>query len=116
MVNVSLTTTSASLLLESIPSVTSVECTADAVRVTFDTAGDLASAYGQWSAHPLLVLITNHMGDCDSEVERGFFTADSYAVDEDDALVLVATAQKATIHDIACEYLIKTPYQLWGRE
>lgn len=102
MVNVSLTTTSASLLLESISSVISVDCTLDSVSVRFDSADDLVSAYSQWSTHAQLVLITNHMGDCDSEIERGFFTADNFSMDAD-TLILVATAQKSTIDDIACK-------------
>lgn len=102
VVNIALTTISSSVLLESISSVTSVDCVSDSVSVTFDTADDLASAYSQWSAHPQLVLITNHMGDCDTEIERGFFTADSYTMDAD-SMLLVATAQKSTINDIACK-------------
>lgn len=104
VVNIALTTIASSVLLESISSVASVDCAEDSVSVTFDTADDLASAYGQWSSHPQLVLITNHMGDCDTEIERGFFTADSYTMDAD-ALLLVATAQRATISDIACEMM-----------
>lgn len=106
VVNVSLTTTSASVLLESISSVTSVDCNADSVSVTFDTADDLTSAYSQWSSHPSLVLVTNHMGDCDSEIERGFFTADSYTIDTD-SLLLVATTQKSSITDIACKFMAR---------
>lgn len=104
IINVDLTTSSASVLLEAISSVVSVECSSDSVTVTFDSAEDLASAYSEWSGHPLLVLVTNHMGDCDSEVERGFFTADSYTTDAS-TLTLVAAAQKASLSDIGCSYL-----------
>lgn len=106
VVNIALTTISSSVLLESISSVTSVDCASDSVSVTFDTADDLASAYSQWSSHPQLVLITNHMGDCDTEIERGFFTADSYTMDAD-SMLLVATAQKSTINDIACKMTLQ---------
>lgn len=105
VINVGLTTAHASVLLEAITSVVSVDCAADAVTVTFDNADDLASAYSEWSSHPLLVLVTNHMGDCDSEVERGFFTADSFTSDAS-ALTLVASAQKSSISDIGCESFV----------
>lgn len=112
VLNVGLTTSHASVLLEAITSVVSVACAADAVTVVFDSADDLASAYSAWSSHPLLVLVTNHMGDCDSEVERGFFTADSFSTDAS-TLTLVASAQKSSIGDIGCEFPRSSSLLLW---
>lgn len=111
VINVDLTTSHASVLLEAIASIVSVACSADAVIVTFDDAKDLAAAYAEWSGHPLLVLVTNHMGDCDTELERGFFTADSFVADAS-ALTIVATTQKSSISAIGCEslfFLSSTP-------
>lgn len=100
LMNVDLTTSYASVLLESISSLTSVDCSSDAVSLTFDNVQDLESAYSEWSSHPLLVLVTNHMGDCDTELERGFFTASSYVIDES-TLSLVVSAQKSSINGVA---------------
>lgn len=102
VVSVNLTTSHPSILLELLPTVVSVDCASDAVSVVFDNADDLASAYSEWSSHSVLVFVTNHMGDCDSELERGFFKADSYTTDES-TLTLVASTQKSTIADIACK-------------
>ncbi|KAJ4392263.1 hypothetical protein N0V93_005888 [Gnomoniopsis smithogilvyi] len=101
-VNVNLTTSSPSVLLESFSTVVSVDCASDSVSVVFDNADDLASAYNEWSSHSVLVFVTNHMGDCDTEFERGFFTADSYTTDES-TLTLVASTQKSSINDVASE-------------
>lgn len=100
--NINLTTSSPSVLLESFSTVVSVDCASDSVSVVFDNANDLASAYTEWSSHSVLVFVTNHMGDCDTEFERGFFTADSYTTD-DSTLTLVASTQKSSINDVACK-------------
>lgn len=104
LLDVGLTTSHASVLLETIASVVAVDCSAagGSVRVTFDNADDLASAYAEWSGLPHLVLVTNHLGDCDTELERSFFTAESFTADAA-TLTLVATTQKSTISDIGCK-------------
>lgn len=102
VISVDLTTSHSSVLLEAITSVVSVDCATDSVSVVFDNADDLNSAYSEWSSHPLLVLVTNHMGDCDSELERGFFTANSFTADAS-TLTLVATTQKSSITDVGCK-------------
>lgn len=101
-VSVGLTTTSVSVLLETISSLVSVDCSSDSVSLTFDNADDLDSAYSEWSSHSSIVLVTNHMGDCDTEFERGFFTADSYTTDSS-TLTLVASTQKSNINEVACK-------------
>lgn len=106
LVNVNLTTAYPSLLLETLSTVVSVDCASDSVSLVFDNSDDLASAYSEWSSHSVLVLVTNHMGDCDTELERGFFTADSYTIDES-SLTLVASAQKSSINEVACETQIR---------
>lgn len=101
-VNVNLTTSSPSVLLESFSTIVSVDCASDSISVVFDNADDLATAYSEWSSHSVLVFVTNHMGDCDTEFERGFFTADSYTTDAS-TLTLVASTQKSSINDVACK-------------
>ncbi|CAN8096470.1 unnamed protein product [Discula destructiva] len=107
LLDVKLSTSHPSILLETLSTVVSVDCASDSVTVVFDNADDLASAYTEWSSHSVLVFVTNHMGDCDTELERGFFTANSYTVDES-TLTLVASAQKSSINDIASE--LKTTF------
>lgn len=109
-VNVTLTTDSFAILLEAISSLAAVDCSADSVSMTFDNVGDLGTAYSTWSGYDGLVLVTNHMGDCDPEFERGMFVTGgftSYAAN----LTLVASAQKKTVADVACEsYFCSLPY------
>ncbi|KAF3761571.1 hypothetical protein M406DRAFT_333631 [Cryphonectria parasitica EP155] len=99
-VSVGLTTTHGNVLLEGLTSVVSVTCAADAVSIVFDSADNLDAAYSAWSPFPYLLFTTNHMGDCDSELERGFFVADSFTTDAS-ALTLVAGAQKTDVSSVA---------------
>lgn len=101
-VNVNLTTSHSSILLESLPSLVSVDCGTDSVSMVFDSAVNLVTALSEWSAFSKLLLITNHMGDCDSELERGFFVAESFA-DDEASLTLVASTQKSSINGVSCE-------------
>lgn len=107
LVNVNLTTSHPSILLETLSTIVSVDCASDSVSVVFDNADDLTSAYSEWSSHSVLVFVTNHMGDCDSEIERGFFTASSYTTDES-ILTLMASTQKTSISDVACKIRVSS--------
>lgn len=107
-VKITFTTSSSAVVLESIESLALVDCSADSVSLTFDNADDLTSAYNEWSAHDQLVFVTNHMGDCDTELERGFFLAENFASNET-TLTLVATAEKKNVTDIACEPFLIPP-------
>lgn len=98
-VNITLTVASA-VLLETIESLTSVDCAADSVTVSFNSTDNLDTAFDTWSGYSSLVLITNHMGDCDTEFERGFFVADSFAITDS---TLVASAEKTNVTSIACK-------------
>lgn len=98
-VNITLTVPSA-VLLEAIESLSSVDCAADSVTVSFNSTDDLDAAFDAWSGYSSLVLITNHYGDCDTEYERGFFVADSFAIANS---TLVATAAKSNVTSIACK-------------
>lgn len=102
-VNVNLTTISPSILLESFSTIALVDCASDSISVVFDNANDLMTAYSEWSIHSVLTFITNNMGDCDSEFERGFFTADSFTTDAS-TLTLVVSTQKSSINDVACKF------------
>ncbi|POS72415.1 hypothetical protein DHEL01_v209196 [Diaporthe helianthi] len=99
-VNISLSTNFPTILLETISNLTTVDCSPDSVALTFDNAQDLDDAYTQWSSHDKLLLITNHLGDCDTEFERGFFVAGTFAADTA-SLTLTATAEKADINSVS---------------
>lgn len=103
-VNVTLSTNYPTILLETILNLTTVDCSSDSVAITFNNAEDLNDAYTQWSSHAKLLLITNHMGDCDTEFERGFFLAGTYTADTS-SLTLTATAEKTSVNDIICEFI-----------
>ncbi|KAI7788291.1 isoamyl alcohol [Diaporthe eres] len=96
-VNVTLSTNHPTILLETISNLTTVDCSSDSVAITFNNAEDLNDAYTQWSSHEKLLLITNHMGDCDTEFERGFFLAGTYTSDAS-SLTLTATAEKTDVN------------------
>lgn len=99
-VNVTLTVPDA-VLLESITSLTAVDCAADSVALTFNNTNDLSAAYAAWSAYPSLVLITNHLGDCDTDIERGFFVASTFSTSN--ANTLIAGVQKTDAASLACK-------------
>ncbi|KAF3760968.1 hypothetical protein M406DRAFT_239251, partial [Cryphonectria parasitica EP155] len=99
-VNVSLTTTSPGVLLESINSITAVECSVNSVSMVFNSSETLDAALAEWSGYDELVLVTNHMGDCDTEFERGFFVAAEWTSDSS-ALSLVASAEKTNVTNVA---------------
>lgn len=99
--NVTVTTSSGAVKLETIESLASVDCSPDSVSLTFANADSLNSAYSEWSTHEELVLVTNNLGDCDTELERGFFLASGFASYEAN-LTLVASAEKKNVSDIAC--------------
>lgn len=106
-VNVTLSTNYPTILLETISNLTAVDCSSDSVAITFTNVQDLNDAYTQWSSQDKLLLITNHMGDCDTEFERGFFLAGAYTTDTS-SLTLTATAQKTNANDASCEFACLT--------
>ncbi len=82
-----------SILLEEIASITDVTCSATEVVFTFSNATVLAALEGAWEADDSsFVLITNHFGNCDAELERGIFLTDDINCD---STTLVCTASGA---------------------
>lgn len=79
LVEIALVMDRSTIVLEDVPSVQKVDCDliSKSVLVTFNDAADFTAVTNQWSAlEDEFILITNHMGDCDTEFERGFFLAD----------------------------------------
>lgn len=90
--------------LEDIDEVIAVDCTGQAtVAVTFNTTEAFNEALTEWSAlNDSFVIITNHMGDCDTELERSFFVADSDTLASFDTnLTIVAQAEKSNLVNTA---------------
>jgi hypothetical protein len=92
------------VLLEQIASISNVDCTADSVAITFNDSSVFAYAQSAWSINNSFVMITNHLGDCDPELERSFFVVDTISFDND-TLVATAGSAKANVSSTASEFL-----------
>ncbi|KAK1984727.1 hypothetical protein LZ30DRAFT_585594 [Colletotrichum cereale] len=94
------------VVLEHVEAVAAVVCADDELTVAFSDADAFRSAVRDWTASADegggFVLITNHLGNCDAEFERGFFLATGLAADED-ALSVTVAASKEELADIAGE-------------
>ncbi|KAK0118074.1 hypothetical protein ONS95_012382 [Cadophora gregata] len=90
------------VVLEDIASIINVDCTADSVAVTFNDTATFAKAQSVWASksNASMVLITNHLGDCDAELERSYFLTNSISFD-DETLVATASTQAANISTVA---------------
>jgi hypothetical protein len=87
-----------SVLLESIATVLSVECSTSSVVITFNdsTVFDLASS--SWEAEEAVVFVTNFNGSCDATNERGFFLSSSVSCD---TLVCTAVSDQTDVASTA---------------
>lgn len=95
------------VVLEDIDDVTGVDCTGQAsVAVTFRDADAFNEALTSWSGlNDSFVMITNHLGDCDSELERSFFVADTDTLASYETnLTIIAKAEKKDVYSTAREY------------
>lgn len=95
------------VVLEDVDDVTAVDCTGQAsVAVTFDNLDAFDEALSSWSGlNDSFVLVTNHLGDCDSELERSFFVADTDTLASFEAnLTIIAKAEKKDVYSTASKY------------
>jgi hypothetical protein len=99
-VNVSHTMKYPTVLLEQIASIINVDCSADSVAMTFNNSEIFAATQAAWIADGTVVFITNHLGDCDPELERGFFLSSSLSFDNA-TLIATASSAKANISSTA---------------
>ncbi|EAW11021.1 putative isoamyl alcohol oxidase [Aspergillus clavatus NRRL 1] len=88
-----------SVLLEGIRDLTSVACTPDSVIITFTSRDTYEASYSMWP-HSDLLLVTNHLGNCDVEAERGFYRVSSLAFNND-TLTVTASTDKTTLQQQA---------------
>lgn len=99
-VTVALDMLNTAVVLEDIEDVVAVDCIGNAsISVTFNTTDAFNEATSEWSAmNDSFVMITNHMGDCDSELERSFFVADSDNLASfANNLTIIARAEKSDV-------------------
>jgi hypothetical protein len=83
-----------------VASVSSVICSADSVAVTFNDSSVFEATEAAWTAEGTFVLVTNHLGDCDVELERGMFLVKSLTW-SNASLVATAKSQVANISTVA---------------
>ncbi|KAG9233160.1 hypothetical protein BJ875DRAFT_379168 [Amylocarpus encephaloides] len=88
------------VLLETIQSLINVDCTPSSVQLTFNDSSIFGTTQTTWANQSEFVMITNHFGDCDEELERGFFLVNSVVFN---ALTLTVTAHstKSNISETA---------------
>ncbi|PYH91403.1 hypothetical protein BO71DRAFT_401409 [Aspergillus ellipticus CBS 707.79] len=82
------------VVLEDISSISSVDCTTDAVEIVYSSASDYAQAVSDWSASDL-VLLTNNMGSCDTVNERGVYVVSSLSTDSDSNTITAQATQSS---------------------
>jgi hypothetical protein len=87
-----------SVLLEHL-SLSQVVCSASSVNVTFESAEEYAQAIATWPSSGF-ILFTNHIGQCDTETERGVYEVSALTFNKD-SLTIVASTTKSTLQDHA---------------
>ncbi|KAH7323501.1 hypothetical protein BKA65DRAFT_567242 [Rhexocercosporidium sp. MPI-PUGE-AT-0058] len=93
-----------SVLLEEIDSVSKVDCSADSVAITFSDKADYDETTKDWPASGF-VLFTNHLGDCDTDNERGLYIVNSVTWD-DATLTVTAASTKSSFDDSTSEMTV----------
>lgn len=111
MVAVALAMNYSTIVLEDLAAVSNVECSESSVEVTFNETAEFNEAQTQWTElADEIVLITNHMGNCDVDFERGFFLADiDSMVFSPSNMTVVMSAEKTNVTLTACQYI---PFQV----
>ncbi|KAJ5734162.1 hypothetical protein N7493_002948 [Penicillium malachiteum] len=80
------------LNLEDVASVSSVDCSTTSVTITFSSESAYEDSLSYWPSSDFL-LLTNHLGDCDTDSKRGVYKASSVSFDEDTLSVVATTTQ-----------------------
>jgi hypothetical protein len=79
-----------SVLLEEIAAIKDVVCSDSSVVVTFADSAAYEVSVSKWDLLEKFILVTNHLGNCDLELERGLFLVDTVTFD---AATLTVTAK-----------------------
>jgi hypothetical protein len=103
---VNATMKSPSILLEDIDSITKVDCSATSVDITFDNQADYDESMKTWPSSAF-TLFTNHLGDCDTDNERGLYDVSSLKFNFDTLTITAATEKctfNKTVEDMAISF------------
>ncbi|KAH7381060.1 hypothetical protein BKA64DRAFT_685577 [Cadophora sp. MPI-SDFR-AT-0126] len=94
-----------SVLLEDIDSISSVDCSTDSVAVKFANQADFEESFADWPSSNF-ILFTNHLGDCDTDNERGLYVVSSVAFDNA-TFTVTASSKKSTFDEQTDEMTIE---------
>lgn len=100
LVNVSLSMIHPTVLLEEIEDIKTVDCEPTSVTISFNDEDSYNEALADWSDNGNFTLVTNHLGDCDAENERGLFLARTIT-GQKEKLSIVATGEKTDVNTAA---------------
>ncbi|KKK19006.1 hypothetical protein ARAM_001471 [Aspergillus rambellii] len=81
-----------SVVLENIQDLSSVVCSTESVTITFNSTTAYDQSYSTWP-HSDLLLVTNHLGNCDAEAERGLYQVSSLAFDNRTLTITASTTE-----------------------
>ena len=104
IVSVNLAMQHPAVILEDIDDITAVDCIGQQrVAVTFSDKEAFDEALEDWTGlDDAFVMVTNHQGDCDTELERSFFVADTDTLASFESnLTIIAKAEKSDVHSTA---------------
>jgi hypothetical protein len=99
-VNVTHTMKYPTVVLEQIASIVTVDCSSTSVAMTFNDSDVFDTTQAAWIADGTMVFITNHLGDCDPVLERGFFLSNSLSFNNS-TLIVTASSMKVTVSSTA---------------
>ncbi|WYZ43533.1 hypothetical protein EsH8_VI_001232 [Colletotrichum jinshuiense] len=100
LVSVTLAMKYPSVVLEEVEAIAAVACADVSITVTFNETAAFERTSQAWEALDDFVLVTNHLGNCDVDNERGFFLVDTVSWDAA-SLQVVANAHKSDIANTA---------------
>jgi hypothetical protein len=104
IVSVNLLMQHPAVILEDIDDITAVDCMGQSrVAVTFSDKEAFDEALEDWTGlNDSFVMVTNHQGDCDTELERSFFVADTDTLAPFESnLTIIAKAEKSNVYGTA---------------
>ncbi|KAL3428160.1 hypothetical protein PVAG01_01669 [Phlyctema vagabunda] len=78
------------ILLEDVDSISKVDCSAESVAVTFSEVSEYEEIFTAWPQDSF-ILLTNHLGDCDTDNERGLYVVNSLGFDNKTLTVTAST-------------------------
>lgn len=90
------------VVLEDVEDISGAACSDGSVTVSFSNREALEEALGDWTEDKAFILITNHLGNCDSKFERGFFLANGLESNFED-LTITVNAAKQGLEQIATD-------------